>query len=327
MLTTLSKSYWFGVVIIIFLNVSQASHLRGDENLPREKDRGLLSLLALPDPKSVVLKQEQYLWHLMSPSRQTDALAEVMQYMKAHADKLNTPGPRDKKLGKCNLAPFGSGYGGKFLCEFPSALEGESSCNFISFGIAHDFSFDVDLATKKKCRGFAADPTVIHPSHLETPFVTFHNIGAKTLHENSQQKGNLGPEWWLTSVPALKRFLRLSKINVLKMDCEGCEYSLARDIIEEEPDFFDYVDQFSFEAHLTKVWMADPETLYYFGLLLKLLDDAGFKLQNFSHGGCSARAEEAGCMDELKAINYPCCPNSCHAYLFAKAHFEDNSME
>lgn len=239
-----------------------------------------------------------YLWHTMSPSRQKEALDEVMPYIRAQAAIIENPSNLT-----CSIIEFGSGWGGKKLCDFASAVEGDPHCAFISFGIAHDYSFDTDLSTQKNCRGFSADPTVVHPSQLSTSLVTFHNIGANLLHMNTEQK-SADSEWWSTSVPALKKFLKLSKINVLKMDCEGCEYALARDILEEEPNFFDHVDQFSFEVHLTKVWMEDTETLYYFALLLKLLDDAGLKLQHSVRGSCSPQDESAGCMEELKAINY-----------------------
>mmetsp|Transcript_20278 Transcript_20278/g.28894 ORF Transcript_20278/g.28894 Transcript_20278/m.28894 type:complete len:304 (+) Transcript_20278:99-1010(+) len=235
------------------------------------------------------------LWHTMSPSRQKEALDEVMPYMKAHANIIKNPPSYKNVHGTCTIRDFGIGWGGKQLCDFPSTAEGDPPCAFISFGIENDYSFDTDLATKKNCRGFSADPSVVHLSQLNTSLVTFHNIGANLLHKNTQQKKS-DTEWWTTSVPTLKKFLKLSKINVLKMDCEGCEYALARDILQEEPDFFDHVDQFSFEVHLTKVWIQDTESLYYFAFLFKLLHDAGLKLQHSVMGSCSGRDEKAGCM-------------------------------
>lgn len=253
-----------------------------------------------------------YLWHEMSPSRQKEALEEVMPYLKAQASNIENPSSLT-----CSIRDFGSGWGGKRLCDFDSVGEGKPNCVFVSFGISSDYSFDTDLSTQKNCRGFAADPTIVHPSQLSTSLVTFHNIGANLLQMNSEQM-SAESEWWSTSIPALKKFLKLDKINVLKMDCEGCEYALARDILQEEPNFFDHVDQFSFEVHLTKVWMENTETLYYFALLLKLLHDAGLKLQHAVRGSCHPKHERAGCIEELKAINYPCCPKSCQDYLFAR---------
>ena len=79
--------------------------------------------------------------------------------------------------------------------------------------------------------------------------VTFHNIAASTIKANIDAKKS-NEEWWTTTVPALKRFLQLDRIPILKMDCEGCEYAIARDVLLEEPLFFHSVDQFTFEAHL-----------------------------------------------------------------------------
>lgn len=41
----------------------------------------------------------------------------------------------------------------------------------------------------------------------------------------------------------LKKFLRYDRIEVLKMDCAGCEYALAQDILLEDPNFLHSVDQ------------------------------------------------------------------------------------
>ena len=79
------------------------------------------------------------------------------------------------------------------------------------------------------CRGFAGDPTVDHPSKLH-PNVTFHNIAATMLQDNEERVINKGGtvEWWTTSMPKLRYFLGMEKVDILKIDCEGCEVALAR---------------------------------------------------------------------------------------------------
>lgn len=71
--------------------------------------------------------------------------------------------------------------------------EGHTLCNiipqkytFYSFGILTDYSFDLSLGDNFSCTGFAADPTVIHPSKLHA-LVTFHQIGAKMLKQDENK--------------------------------------------------------------------------------------------------------------------------------------------
>jgi len=68
----------------------------------------------------------------------------------------------------------------------------ERQLNLISFGIIDDLSFDVDLATRWNCRGFAADPTVeTHASKLQD-LVTFHRIGLNMLRDNEERLTDKG---------------------------------------------------------------------------------------------------------------------------------------
>lgn len=177
---------------------------------------------------------------------------------------------------------------------------------FISFGINDDPSFDIILG-KWGCRGFAGDPTVDHPSKLH-PNVTFHNIAATMLQDNEERVINKGGdvEWWTTSFPKLRFFLGMEKIDILKIDCEGCEVALARDMLREDPLFLHHVDQISIETHVTKTWMTTREHIYYFGLLLVLLEEAGFEMEWSSVFGCSKRHEVAGCLAEFSEFDWPC---------------------
>jgi hypothetical protein len=122
----------------------------------------------------------------------------------------------------CPLARFGSEWGHHALCDRKPG----PSCQFYSLGISNDYSFDRDLAPKWGCYSLAADPTVTNPSKLH-PNVTFHSIGAKM--------STASPFHIVTSMPALRKWLGHFHVTVLKMDCEGCEYSLGEDIASEDP--------------------------------------------------------------------------------------------
>jgi hypothetical protein len=103
------------------------------------------------------------------------------------------------------------------------------------------------------------------------------------------------------------------------------EYSIARDVLIEEPDFFHHVDQFTFEIHLNKNWLNDTESFYYMALLHKLLHDAGLEVMGTSIGGCGWTNEAYDSMQELVDMGYPNAASkhihgrrSCHEYLFAR---------
>lgn len=227
---------------------------------------------------------------------------EMIDAVRRMANKLNKD-----IVSQCDVRAFGSGWGAHTLC---NVRPGPPTCFFYSFGISHDYSFDVDLANEWGCQGFAADPTIVHPSRLH-PNVSFHNIGAKMRGPNSLPLA--------TSMPSLRRWLGHERVAVLKMDCEGCEYSLGEDIASENPDFFSHVDQFAVEVHVSRRWLNSTDTLHALGLLYLFLEGAGHELQHAEVTACASEDEAMGCLPALHEMNYPCgIQKSCHIYLFAK---------
>jgi hypothetical protein len=243
----------------------------------------------------------------MNESEQEEALDLVGVYLGKYGKLIMTPAEGDRQIqnskrGSCEFQMFG-GQTGHALC-LPKP---EKKCTFFSFGINDDPSFDIELATLWNCRGFAGDPTVEHNSKLH-PLVTFHNFGATTLSDNEEREINKGggEDWWETSMPGLRSFLGVDYVDIIKMDCEGCEVALARDIILEDPDFLKRVGQISIETHVTKTWIKTREHIYYFGLHFALLEEAGFQLEWSSVFGCSKRHEITGCVPELEKYGFPC---------------------
>ena len=278
------------------------------------------------EPLQHSLHAEWKLWEEMNSVEQDEAIKKVGVYLTKYG-KLIEPrkGAREKiKHGTCELVEFASGHA---LC----GLKPPEDCTFFSFCINDDPSFDVKLAETWNCRGFAGDPTVPHPSKLH-PLVTFHNVGASMLVANKERLKDKGgsEEWWDTSMTKLRYWLGLKHVNIIKMDCEGCEFSLARDILREDPTFLYNADQISIETHVTKSWMTSREHLYYFALHFALLEEAGYKLEWSDVFGCSKRHEDPGCIEELETYGFPCGfdpwpghPNvvlgrSCHDFLWKR---------
>jgi hypothetical protein len=258
-------------------------------------------------PSPISFHPKWKLWTEMNTAQQDEAMEEVGVYIKKYGAMIFVNNSVRKSASilhskKCVLDEKIGSTGHKICGPIP-----KQPCTFISFGINDDPSFDREMADHWGCRGFAGDPTVRHPSKLHEK-VTFHNIGASMLQDNEERLIDKGgaTEWWTTSMPKLRYFLGLEHIDLLKIDCEGCEMALARDIIREDPYYLTHVDQISIETHVSKTWMTTREHVYYFGLMFPLLEEAGFEMEWSSVFGCSKRHEVQGCMPELAQYGWPC---------------------
>ena len=83
----------------------------------------------------------------------------------------------------------------------------------------------------------------------------------------------------MTSFLKLRHFLGVDTIDVLNIDCKGCEVALSRDMLREDPNFLKHVDQISIETRITKTWMTTREHVYCFGVLIVLLEEDGFVME------------------------------------------------
>lgn len=211
---------------------------------------------------------------------------------------------------RCNIVGMGVAYGEHSLC---AELKPRGPCTFYSYGIQQDYTFDTAMADDWGCKGVALDPSVTHPSKLHRK-VTFHNIAARTMDATEDSHWDL-----VTTVPGLKTFLRHDRIDVLKMDCEGCEYALAQDILLEDPDFLRTVDQLAIEIHVSRKWLKTEAHAHHLGMLYALAKDSGLRLVETVFGGCHPDDEAPGCHPVLQAAGFPCQSGMmCNNLLFAR---------
>eukprot|EP00743_Colponemidia_sp_Colp-15_P002304 GILK01002496.1.p1 GENE.GILK01002496.1~~GILK01002496.1.p1 ORF type:complete len:306 (-),score=22.26 GILK01002496.1:71-940(-) len=239
--------------------------------------------------------------HLSRTAEEEKALAfNWLRHTAATIKSLEASAP------PCKTTNFGTD---KVLCDFPPA----PPCYFHSYGIFHDFSFDSEMADRWKCFGVGLDPTVTHKSQLHQN-VHFIQAGAKML---LPEENNAWP--MSTSMPSLRKWLGHTRITVLKVDCEGCEYAIARDVLLEDPFFFDHVDQFTIEIHVGRAWIKTEEHAVQLGLLFYLLSESGLQLVHAKFVSCAPDWEAKGCPDELLRNGYPCeSKKMCQMLSFAR---------
>jgi hypothetical protein len=211
---------------------------------------------------------------------------------------------------RCKIFGMGVAYGEHSLC---AELTPRGPCLFYSYGIQQDYTFDTAMADDWGCKGVALDPSVTHPSKLH-PKVRFHNIAARTMNATEDAQWDV-----VTTVPGLKKLLGHDRIDVLKMDCEGCEYALAQDILLEDPDFLRQVDQLAIEIHVCRKWLKTEAHAHHLGMLYALAKDSGLKLVETVFGGCHPDDEAPGCHPVLQEAGFPCQNGTmCNKLLFAR---------
>ena len=132
----------------------------------------------------------------------------------------------------CNIKKFGGPHPYE-LCDKESSGSGDP-CVYYSFGISGEFSFETDLSKSWNCKGYLLDPTVNHNAKIDRNL--FFAVGANMLDKYDDyargRTGKLQSHWDTVSLPKLQNFLGHKNINLVKMDCEGCEYAIARDVAQ-----------------------------------------------------------------------------------------------
>lgn len=101
---------------------------------------------------------------------------------------------------------------------------------------------------------------------------------------------------------------------------QGCEYSVAADVLAEDPEFFHHVQQFAVEVHFSKKWCKAHEELSSFVTLLELLSEAGLELIEVMVTPCAPSDQASGLVPELesRAKKMRLEEGHCHNYLFAR---------
>jgi hypothetical protein len=115
--------------------------------------------------------------------------------------------------------PYGDG--GKWECSFPPS----TPCLVYSVGSNYDFSFENAVARgNPKCEIHTFDPTVeVEKSEklaLE-PGALFHSLGVGS----EAPKGSPGTVSSFSDIISTLGHSEVDKIDILKIDCEGCEFS------------------------------------------------------------------------------------------------------
>lgn len=161
---------------------------------------------------------------------------------------------------------YGNDYGGFFV--FPDALNQNSIV--YSFGIGEDISFDLDIIKHHKCKVFGFDPTPksiqwVHshqaqiPAHFNfveygignesglvdfyLPKINEHVSGGIISHTNVDERHPIKVQ--IKSLADIALEMKHDRINVLKMDIEGAEYSVIESILKSPVK----IDQILIEFH------------------------------------------------------------------------------
>jgi hypothetical protein len=175
---------------------------------------------------------------LDSLTRNTTRLEEYLSTFKTNFDFWNPEFfcAKDVRVGNKYYD------GGKWACDpaglfgLEYALPSNKECIAYSIGSNFDLSFEEDLMniTKGNCKIYTFDPSLKNRSIGEEEFakmalksnVTFKPWGFSPISERRQDMGQFHP------LSEMMKLLNHKHVDILKVDCEGCEYASMAPVFE-----------------------------------------------------------------------------------------------
>jgi len=117
-----------------------------------------------------------------------------------------------------------------------AAASKNTSCLVYSFGIHTSWEWEEKVARMFGCDVHAFDPTMDHKTDL-APGVTFHKLGLQAegtdmAATHAQEYDAIDPNLLLPLDGIMERLGHVGRtIDVLMMDCEGCEWGVLREMV------------------------------------------------------------------------------------------------
>jgi hypothetical protein len=189
--------------------------------------------------------------------------------------------PYEERVGK----DFGDG--GKFVCGTPAYFRRDTQrrCLVYSIGSSGDFSFETDVLRRYGCEIHTFDPTgpsAEWAAAAKSLGVEFHPWGLNRVEAVNRNNALLAAN---PSYPLAEIMQRLGhtgrKIDILKIDCEGCEFDAFTPVWHDLKAKRYEVGQVQIEVHMN-------EHEKQVGPFFASAADAGFDLfhKERNHWGC-----------------------------------------
>lgn len=176
------------------------------------------------------------------------------------------------------------GDGGKFVCG-PDEYFRSRPCLVYSVGSAGDFSFETDVIRKFGCEVHTFDPTgyaEVWGKQAEEQGIHFHPWGLGGADTPESEAKPVGPNSYLSFERIASELGHINRrIDLLKIDCEGCEYEAFAQIWAHAASGKFSIGQVLVELHRPEF---SKLTAYFNGA-----SDAGFHVfhKERNHWGCS----------------------------------------
>lgn len=180
-----------------------------------------------------------------------EAVADPWQYFREA-----WPCPTTRRYGTL-------GDGGKWLCFL------RPRCTVLSLGISNEFSFETELALEHDCVVHGFDPTV-EPSLELARVMRFRRKGVR------DGPGAASPfaEGTLSVWDMLYQ-ANLTRVDVLKVDVEGAEFGMFRELFADYDGHPLPFDQLLVEFHLQPITAHSTQELWE---VVEKLEERGFRL-------------------------------------------------
>lgn len=161
------------------------------------------------------------------------------------------------------------GDGPKFVCGI-SMIQAQESCLVYSVGSDNDFQFEQAVKNHMGCEIHTFDPTMKEMTFKGDAYSTFHPWGLGTDGDivNFEQSKHTTKFVAMSFETIIKKLGHKGrKIDILKIDCEGCEFSAIPSLLESISKGELKVDQMLNEMHRHHDQRTRPKLPQFFGAL------------------------------------------------------------